>query len=94
MKELSQKKNYEIANVCYANILEAYLNLCVKDSDLTAENYEKFERFVQSNNASWCFIHGIKGNKELIADRMQNFTDEILSTIKFHLNNTKECCND
>jgi hypothetical protein len=79
MRELSQTKKYEIANVCYANVSSWFAGMC---NPLNRGKNFKWGNFVDmmvnmSNN--WMFIHHVhtKGNKVQIEELAKQYTREI-----------------
>lgn len=79
MRELSQTKKNEIANVCYANVSSWFASMCNPLS--RGENFKwgKFVEMMVNMSNDWMFIHHVhtKGNKVQINQIANDYTREI-----------------
>jgi len=77
MKELSQSKCYEIANVCYANVSSWFSSMCNPDNRGPNFKWENFSQMMVNMSDSWHLIHHIKGDKIAVKQHINQYAKEI-----------------
>lgn len=83
---ISEKKQLEIATVCYANVSGNFAMFC--NPKFRGENFtwEWFIEYCESHADMWMMIHGVKGDKNVISTVAKTYAKEIAETLIRRMN--------
>lgn len=79
---LSAKKQLEIANICYANVIGYFVDydLLHKRSQANID-WNSFPDKMARWSQNWMWLHGVKGNRSRIIETAEKYAREIANEI-------------
>lgn len=83
---LSDKKNFEIANVCYANVSGNFATFCNPKYRGPNFTWEWFIEDCEKSAVNWMHVHHVKGDKKLVDETAKKYAKEIAEHLVRRLN--------